>query len=59
MTKRLEYPRFQAFDVNGDPLSGGLVYTYYVGTITLYLRNETGGAINLANLTLRYVVNKY
>ena len=45
MTKRLEYPRFQAFDVNGDPLSGGLVYTYYVGTDTLkttYSDYETG-----------------
>ena len=35
MTKRLELPKFQAFDSNGDPLSGGLVYTYEVGTTTL------------------------
>ena len=34
MTKRLELPKFQAFDGNGDPLSGGLVYTYEVGTTT-------------------------
>jgi len=34
MTKRLELPKFQAFDGNGDPLSGGLVYTYSAGTTT-------------------------
>lgn len=27
-------PKFQAFDDNGDPLSGGLVYTYVNGTTT-------------------------
>ncbi len=28
-------PKFQAFDTNGDPLSGGLVWTYISGTTTL------------------------
>lgn len=27
-------PRFRAFDVNGDPLSGGLLYAYLAGTTT-------------------------
>lgn len=35
MATRIELPKFQAFDDNGDPLSGGLVYTYEVGTTTL------------------------
>ena len=32
--RRIEHPLFQAYDSNGDPLSGGLVYTYEAGTTT-------------------------
>ena len=30
----INYPKFQAFDSSGDPLSGGLLYTYEYGTTT-------------------------
>jgi microcystin-dependent protein len=32
MDKSIVNPKFQIFDLNGDPLSGGLVYTYDTGT---------------------------
>src|SRR5574343_566202 len=40
--------RFQEFDSNGDPLSGGKVYTYYAGTTTP-LASYTTQAGNVAN----------
>jgi len=33
MAKRITYPLFKAFDSNGDPLSGGKVETYQVGSV--------------------------
>ena len=45
--RRIEHPLFQAYDSNGDPLSGGLVYTYAAGTTTAkatYQEDDTENA---------------
>jgi len=42
------FPRFRAFDSNGVPLSGGLLYTYLAGTTTP-LSTYTDSSGNVAN----------
>jgi len=45
--RRIEHPLFQAYDSNGDPLNGGLVYTYAAGTTTekaTYQEDDTENA---------------
>ena len=45
--RRIEHPLFQAYDSNGDPLNGGLVYTYAAGTTTAkatYQEDDTENA---------------
>ena len=41
-------PKLQFFDLNGDPLSGGLLYTYAAGTTTP-LASYTDSTGNFAN----------
>ena len=41
-------PKLQFFDLNGDPLSGGLLYTYAAGTTTP-LASYTDSTGNIAN----------
>lgn len=49
----LIHPRFRAFDSNGDPLSGGLLYSYQAGTTTplATYTDRAGGTAN-ANPTV-------
>jgi len=44
MASRLELTKFQTVDSNGDPLSGGLLYTYIVGTTTAKATYTTAAA---------------
>ncbi len=44
MADIVAYPKFQAFDSSGDPLSGGKVYTYISGTSTAKVTYTTAAA---------------
>ena len=44
----ISYPNFQVFDDNGDPLSGGKVYTYDAGT-TNAKTTYSDSAMSVAN----------
>ena len=47
-------PKLQFFDLNGDPLSGGLLYTYAAGTTTplATYTDSTGVSANTNPITL-------
>ena len=48
MSNFLPYPKFKAFDSDGDPLTGGLLYTYEPGTNTPKATYTTN-AMSVAN----------
>lgn len=48
MDNLITYPKFMALDANGDPLNGGLVYTYESGTSTP-LTTYSDRALSVAN----------
>jgi len=50
MATLVPYPKFQAFDINGDPLIGGKLYTYEAGTDTpLAVKTSYLGGSNQTN----------
>lgn len=50
MTQPLGHPKFRAFDANGDPLAGGLLYSYAAGTSTpLATYTTRAGSVANAN----------
>lgn len=50
MTVLTPFPKFRAFDSNGNPLAGGLLYTYEAGTTTNKATyTDAGGGTSNAN----------
>lgn len=48
MASPLYFPRFRAFDANGDPLVGGKLHTYAAGTSSSQA-TYTNSALNVPN----------